>query len=227
MPPKTIGIVGGAGPLAGILLVNKIVRILQTEYGCSHDADFPLIHLMSFPFSDMLSEKSDPYKVKCELRTCLYSLKDRGASVLAIACNTLHAFLEEDEYSNVELIHIIKCVKTKLSDDLPLVLCTSQSRSLMLHKKFIDCLYPDNATQQQVDEVIQLSLQGKEKVAGSILNLILYKQTASTILLGCTELSLLTPYLISNKFILDGLEIVAQNIVKTSFNERRIYVSNS
>lgn len=96
MTPLTIGIVGGAGPLAGAALFEKLLRTAQIQFGCWKDADFPKIFLINFPFSEMLSGEVDAAQIRRELNSCLTQLRNNGAEVLAIACNTLHAFLDED-----------------------------------------------------------------------------------------------------------------------------------
>ena len=37
---KSIGIIGGAGPMAGSVVIKKIITICQKEYVCRDDSDF-------------------------------------------------------------------------------------------------------------------------------------------------------------------------------------------
>lgn len=55
MNEATIGIIGGAGPMASCLLNQYLVEICQQKYGCVEDRDFPRIITYSFPFSSMLN----------------------------------------------------------------------------------------------------------------------------------------------------------------------------
>lgn len=71
MKPKSIGIVGGAGPLAGVFLLERILYLSGKRYGCHKDADFPKVFLISFPFSEMLCTDIDSAKLKKELGECL------------------------------------------------------------------------------------------------------------------------------------------------------------
>ena len=105
MKPRCIGVIGGAGPLAGVFLLERIFFLSRTLYGCYRDADFPKVLLVSFPFSEMLASKIHAYKIKQELRECIEQLRDNGAEVLVIACNTLHAFLDENDDLG-DLIHL-------------------------------------------------------------------------------------------------------------------------
>jgi aspartate racemase len=215
MKPKTIGIIGGAGPLAGAFLLERILTLSGKEYGCYKDADFPQVFLISYPFSEMLSPDRDRRKLTQELSGCLDLLRKNGASVLAIACNTLHVFLEENEQD--DLVHLPRTLAEEISlTETPLVFCTSTSAESGLHKQFFPCSYPDRETQLEVDGLIDDILKG----AGLIgkLEKLLEAQTAKTIILGCTELSLFSARLsVPGKVIIDPLEVMAKKILKKSF----------
>ena len=47
---KTIGIVGGAGPIASSFLYSTILEICQKQYKANDYSDFPEIILVSYPF---------------------------------------------------------------------------------------------------------------------------------------------------------------------------------
>ncbi len=214
MKPKTIGIVGGAGPMAGALLFERIISLSSSLYGCSRDADFPKVVLLSFPFSEMLTPDLDVTQVKGELRGCLEQLRSNGADVLAIACNTLHAFLDEDQSDLIALPDVVEIPE----GEIPLVLCTSTSVRFGLHKRFFECEYPDKQTQKSVDWIIDQILSGVDVVQELIQLLAGYE--ARTVVLGCTELSLFSKFLPSSR-ILDPLEMVAQAVVQRCFAGRR------
>lgn len=211
MKPLPIGIVGGAGPMAGCALLERLFRLSIEKYGCFQDADFPKAILLSFPFSDMLTADVKEEEVRQELKACLNQLRNNGAEVLAIACNTLHAFLAGDEE---DLVHMPKSVAEAL-DELPLVLCTSTSRRFGLHKRSFPCVYPEDEMQDHVDRIIKMTLQGFD-MAGELIDLL--KVDGRTCVLGCTELSLYYDKLQScPQAILDPLNIVANKILEKSF----------
>jgi len=222
MKPKTIGIIGGAGPLAGALLLEKILIQSTALYGCYKDADFPKIVLISFPFSEMLSGDLDTEQVRKELKQSLAQLRMLGASVLAIACNTLHAFLE-DERDSGDLVHVPRALAESIVPSLePLVLCTSTSVRYGLHKQFFPCTYPDCETQTRVDRIIDLVLKGGDrKNIIQQLDEIISAQIAKTIVLGCTELSLFAQQIkAGHSIILDPLEITTKKILEKSFGRK-------
>lgn len=219
MKPKCIGIIGGAGPLAGAFLLERLFALAGQVYGCYRDADFPKVFLISFPFSEMLYRNMDIAKLQEELSDCLKQLRKNGASILAIACNTLHAFLDQNEEFH-DLVHLPRIVAEEIVlDDPPLVLCTSTSVQFGLHQQFFPCMYPDTDTQQKVDALIDQVLKGAERSAACTeLEKLIRTQKAQTVILGCTELSLFTAKLsVPNKRIIDPLELMANKILKKSF----------
>src|SRR5690242_12952717 len=101
----SVGIIGGAGPMAGALLFQKIVQMCQAQYGCKEDADFPEITLFSYPFLDMLRNVgfNERKKLQEQLQECF--VRFAKMNIVAIACNTLHEFLPARP---VSLVHMIE-----------------------------------------------------------------------------------------------------------------------
>lgn len=215
MKSKPIGIIGGAGPMAGALLLERVLSLAGSLYGCYRDADFPEVFLLSFPFSEMLTAERDVTKLQKELGGCLNRLRANGAAVLAIACNSLHAFLNEDDE---DIIYLPRVVSDEIpKSELPLILCTSTSVQFGVHKKFFPCVYPNWETQLQIDSIIDRILKGEMQIGAELLTII-RAQTAHTIVLGCTELSLFTKSLfLSDRKIIDPIEITAKKILEKSF----------
>lgn len=221
MNPKCIGIIGGAGPLAGASLLERVLRRASSQYGCYKDADFPKVYLLSYPFSEMLTPEMDVLQLRQELKECLSQLRKSGAEVLAIACNTLHAFLDENE-KDPDLIPMPAAIAAAIpAGESPLVLCTSTSRRFGLHKRTFQCVYPDIFTQLEIDEIIDQILKGadQQKIEEKLLA-ILKTQENGTIILGCTELSLFSNRLGgAKKIIVDPLDLLAKEILDKSYSK--------
>lgn len=217
MKPKPIGIIGGAGPIAGISLLEQIFCFARDVYGCWKDEDFPKVLVISFPFSDMLSETLEISSIQNELKSCLKKLRADGAAVLGIACNTLHAFLDREEMAQTDLLQLPQIAMEEVisAKTRPLILGTSTSIRFDLFSKRFPCVYPDPEMQIKVDELIVQTLKGKNVLKQ--LQALIAEQEAETVLLGCTELSLYTNNLLnSNKKIVDPLRVMAQKLIKIS-----------
>lgn len=216
---KSIGIIGGAGPDAGVLLFRQIIRLCQKEYGCKRDYDFPLIHLLSYPFTEMLSENPDKNKIQSELKWAYNQLQ---SDYIVITCNTLHTFIDET-FSKDKLLHLINKTQNILTQ-VPLVLCSSTSRKTAIHQKFFPCHYPDVEQQKEVEKIIDEILAGQLDLSiTSRLEKILESVPPNTeVILGCTELSLIhdTHPLDAKWKVIDPSWNMAKELCKLIFNER-------
>jgi aspartate racemase len=223
MKSKTIGILGGAGPQAGVALVERLIFFAQTKYGCKADADFPKIILNSFPFSNMLDGEKENPLVRKQLKKALSELRKSGAEILSIACNTLHIFLDEASHQQSNLIQLPSVVRQFLGsvDSKPVVLGTRTSARAKLHQKFFPCFYPKKKIQEEVDALIDHILaKGADMSARARLIAILNKLDASYVILGCTELSLLSNTLPNlGKVIVDPMDLLALEILAITFKQ--------
>lgn len=186
-----VGLIGGAGPMAGALLFEKIITVCQ-KYGCKIDSEFPYCILLSYPFSPILTNAWDRDILKKELENCFRSLEMNQVSIVAISCNTLHSFLP-DIPKNIVLVHMIEetqaYVNAKNWKD-PLILCSSTSRSNKLHAQYFSCRYPNPHLQSTVDMLIDKITEGCcFKEASKLLSLMCKDE--GPVVLGCTELTLL------------------------------------
>lgn len=230
MKKPRLGIIGGAGPMAGALLFQKIIRYCQENYGCKNDSDFPYILLLSYPFSDMLSLSTKKDVVETQLKECFFELIKNDIQVAVIACNTLHAFLQEMNIK-IQFINMLE-VTTEAIQELNLVetivLCSTTSRKCKLHNRYFPCLYFDD--QAYLQSLINKILEGKHSLADAELlsqklNAILPNSFEKTgLVLGCTEFSVLNEQfplhltsLSKQFFVLDTNQIAAERICKLIF----------
>lgn len=188
---QRIGIIGGAGPMAGALLFEKIIKVSQ-RYGCKVDADFPFCFLMSYPFAPMLTDAFDKNVLVEQLKLCFDCLVNNNVSIAAIACNTLHAFLPSSP-EGIKFVHMIEETESYLKVkgwNNPLILCSSTSAQTKLHARYFSCRYPDRALQKTVDILIDEITEGCcLKEASESLSAMCKGE--GPMILGCTELSLL------------------------------------
>ena len=206
---KQVAIIGGAGPEAGILLNQQIVRLCQKKYECKRDRDFPYVALFSFPFSEML-ESENKIKVTTEL-TQLIQKECSQAEIWAIACNTLHCYLKGIEKPN-QFVHLIT------PGQKPVVFCSTTSKINQIHRAYFQCDYPEFAIQKVIDHLIDeivANKPSKETYDQFISLLENYKERQ--IVLGCTEFSVLNDHFKLPANVLDPLQILAEKICELHF----------
>ena len=231
---QCIGILGGAGPLAGSLLMTKVIQCCQIQYQCSQDDDFPKILLFSYPFSQMLqpntsSQQED--KVHQQLQQALEFLYSSGCSVIAIACNTLHGFLTEAAAHNDRLVHLPElALRASIQKQCTrvLTLCTSTAVVHQVHQ--VPLVLPSASLQREVDALIQSLLcrssciQDRHRLETLITQLVDDDPEIGAVLLGCTELSVLNtefPLELSGQIVIDPLELAAKELCKKYFEKGR------
>lgn len=240
-----LGIVGGAGPMAGALLFQKIVQIAQSQYGCQTDADFPWTMLLSYPFADMLKNplcEKQHQLVKEQLTACFSTFAQNGITLAAIACNTLHTFLDPSITQGIPLVHMIAETGSLLkqrSISHTFVLCSTTSARCQLHKAYFDCRYPDDAYQDEIQGLINTLLAGQQRredaqklseQLNARLSLCLNKEEETVgLVLGCTEFSVFNEQfpmrlngLDERILVFDPNQIVAEKLCALIFNNKTI-----
>jgi len=220
---KTIGIIGGAGPVAGTLLTKQIIQSFQTNYGYIDDYDFPKIILYSYPFAEMLRPNSGLQKdseVARQLKDAVDFLIKSDAETIGIACNTLHSYLD-DVYSEkiVNMVAITKSYLKKRKANT-FILCTRTSAQNNLYDNS-SCFFPDQEGQKYIDQLIRKVLSGffsyreNNELQDYLIAEIKKNPLINNVLLGCSELSVLhdhSPIDIAGITMIDPLKLLGDTI---------------
>lgn len=202
-----IGLLSGAGPLSGIELMTHIIKLCQ-ERGAFRDRDFPEMHLINFPFSEMLEGDIDAAQITQEIEYGFDKLKDCN-HIMAV-CQTLHLFLPPKQ--PVGFISLFDCVKEVLPlDRKPIVIASRTSVKNKLHDTLLkmECEYYDAEKSQAVIDAI---LRG-EYVDLCWINAL---DQERPIILGCTEYSV-SQQVVFNPNVIDPLKVAARKLVDSFF----------
>lgn len=198
---KTIGIVGGMGPLATADLFTKIIQM--TDAGS--DAEHIHIIIDNNPKTpDRTSailkgtESPLPYLVRSAER-----LHTAGADFLLIPCITSHHFLPElTKQISVPVVNMIEETAKHLVEQKiqkAVVLATDGTRQSKVFDTIfanygVEVCYPSSEAQQALMDVIYKGVKaGLSTFDTSVLNREIEKlisQGAEVVILGCTELPL-------------------------------------
>lgn len=240
---KTIGIVGGIGSYAGLDLTKKILDQTYTR----SDQEHLSIALLSFPHeigdrtSYLLGQTSinPAYAIFKIIR----KLEDIGASVVGIACNTVHTApifdaIVENLYkanSSIKLVNMISEVAEFIRINHPQirnigVLCTTgtyitKTYSNILDQDDINIILPNEVLQDTIHNAIYDRGYGikarsnpvTEFAKKQLLEAINYLQRegAEAIVLGCTEIPIaITNKKIGQTMIIDPTIILARALIK-------------
>lgn len=224
---KTLGILGGMGPLATAYVYNQII-----ENTCVHSDQehIPIILYSNPKIPDRSSYILDQSKTNplLELKKGVKFLSESGVDIIYITCNTAHYFYEElSNITRIEIINMPKITLDIISKKYPqkkVVLLATQGtyvskiyekNSEFLNVEFIDI---DKETRKHLMDII-IETKNYGKTSKSLLKLkkIMkkYSNEDCIFVLGCTELSIYQ-YDLKKYFqnIIDASSVVSKYVIE-------------
>ena len=228
---KTIGILGGMGPVASADTYVELVKMCQQKYGCVQDSDFPAVVLYSLPLSKFdqrgfSDDSAERHAVVSQLLPALKKLEQFGAEVIIIDCNTVHYFFDELQSGiKTPIVNLIAVTveQVKASHYTKVaVLCSQSSKDVGLYlkplsKEGIAVLDTPQADQDMINDAI-LAVMGGSVTTTHIgnINAMIGRYTqggAQCVILGCTEISNIAKQLTHETVLIDSEALaVAQAI---------------
>ena len=208
---KTIGIIGGMGPMATCDLMKKIFEVSDA------DCDQNYVHVCvdcntNIPdrTKAILENGEDPIP---EMVKSAVSLQNMGADLLMIPCNTAHFFYDRLKiFTDIPILHMpretVKALKEQNISCAAVLATDGVIKSGVYEKE----------QQQKIMAVIYQCIKaGKKDVEKYGLDDILkslIKQGAQSVILGCTELPIAFSLAGIRENIVDPTEIAARAALK-------------
>lgn len=228
MTSKTVGIIGGMGPLSTIELMNKIY--LRTPVVKEQD------HLrLLIDNRPQIPDRTDyilgrgPSPLP-QLQESARLLEKWGADFIAIACNTAHLFYDDiAKEVKISILNMLAILNSYLgkqkSDESPIALLTTtgaiESKLFQSYLKKHHLIVPRETIQKKyVMEAIYgergvktngVSRQNKSDLLKAIEDI--SRQSPALIIAGCTEIGLILQEMQVGIEILNPLDILADEIV--------------
>jgi aspartate racemase len=220
-----IGILGGMGPDATVDLMRRVIA--ATPAGSDEDHIHMIVDNNPKVPSRIAAiiEGTGPDPTP-ELVRMARGLEAAGATALAMACNTAHAYAEDIAAAvRIPLLNMVTLTAERIGGMVPPcrrvgLLASSAIRILGLYEKAlaplgIAVVYPEH--QPAVMDVIKAVKRGDTGSANRsafarIANGLMAGET-DLLLVACTELSILTESLEEGTPILDALDVLAAAIV--------------
>ena len=224
---KTIGILGGMGPLATADLYKKIVMLT--------DADSDNAHIRTYIDSNchipdrtaaILSGGESPLK---EMESALRNLEKCHADCIIMPCNTAHFFLPDlQKKTSLPILSMMKATAKTCAEQFPgqtpAILATKGTLSTGLYERALEeqgisCLLPD---EKQQDTLMYL-IYDVVKATGPIeperdkwedILQSLRERGAGYFILGCTELPILAEVLNSKGPFVDATTELAKAAIR-------------
>jgi aspartate racemase len=236
--PFKVGVIGGVGPAATVDFLDKIVRNTSAERDQDH-IKLVLEHNPQIPdrTAALIGDGPDP---TLALYSACKKLEASDADLIAIPCNTAHAFVGRIQpYLSIPIVNMlseaISHIASHCGDRKKVgLLATSGTIASRVYQDVADAaqlmlLTPDEAHQALVMRAIYgehgvkagyLDGACREQLMQAITHLV--ERGAEVIILGCTELPLLIAqsdhFAVAGKgiVVLDPTEILARKCVSLS-----------
>lgn len=231
---KTIGIIGGLGPMATAYFMELITRMTDVDSDQKH----PRVYIESVPdlpdrTAYILGKNQEsplPGMIKAGKE-----LTAIGAELLTIPCVTAHYFYQQmQEEMSIPVLNLPELIahmaKEKGIKRLGIMATNGTIESGVLSQKLaeegLECVVPSEEKQKLVMEIIYGQVKKGTRVDWDMFRQVaceLQEKGAEKIILGCTELPLLkreTAYLqeeatkdILEKHCIDVLEVLAREAI--------------
>lgn len=225
MEKKTLGIVGGVGPLATMFIGEMIVRRTKAAKDQDH-VNFIITNNTRIPDRTayiMGRSEEDPVPVMIEDIKKLTSI---GAELIIIPCNTAHTFYDKlQQGSPVPVIHMIRETMKRASEQQAQkvgILATTGTITSKVYQQAaeefgLEAVLPDEAIQEKVMSIIYDNVKAGKDADRNVWNDIatfLENQGCDRIILGCTELSIVKKEMDLPDFYLDSLIVLAETAIE-------------
>lgn len=223
---KTVGILGGMGPMATVDLFAKIVQ----RTPASVDQEHLRIIIDNNPqvpsrVNAIMRGGESPL---AQLTKSAHVLEEAGVDFIIMPCNTAHHWMRELQRSvKVPILNMITCAAAHAFERYPqltgriLLLATIGTVQVQLYQSAFRNLgmllqVPTSEEQQVVDAAIDAVKAGQIENNPSLAQLdkIIGSHAAEAVLAGCTEIPLVFPYLKESFIRLDATAILAEAAVK-------------
>lgn len=240
--PQVVGILGGMGPAAGADFVRLFVQACTTRMEVLgipvRDQAYPEHWLAQVPIPDRTAALNDTrpgaHQPADPMLQATGRLAALGARVVAIACNTAHAWhgILQQRFPQMVVLHGVQEVVAELSARKVQgvgLLATRGAYDAGLYQRELErahiaCSVPDDHEREQLMQGIYegvkagnypLARQRFEAVSIALQE----RYSVSTLIMGCTEI----PLALSEHPRLEGISLVNPSVVLASALARHAY----
>ena len=222
---KTLGVIGGLGPMATAYFLRRIVEMTDARTDQEH-LDVNVLNRPSIPDrTAYILDRTKPSPLP-PIVDAAKTLEQLGACCIAIPCITSHALFSEFSAAvGIPFIHILRETATHLKENgvaaAGILATTGTVRASLfqdaLAEQGIRCILPDGANQQRVMSLIYDDYKAGRPLEWEKFQLasdFVRRQGAECIVLGCTELSLIKRDRPVGPGVLDALDVLARASIK-------------
>ena len=224
---QSLGIIGGMGPEATQLMYKSIIETTDAKCDQEH-LDMVIINHASMPDRTAAIKSGDTTEIVRLLKRDAKLLESCGAGVLAVPCNTSHAFIEDIRGSVgvtvLDMIEETAAYIKRCRPDMKKVGILATDGTVgqglyhrALEKQGLEPYEPDEAAQKTVMKIIYDQIKTGEKGSIEDFSLVdthLKKNGCDGAILACTELSVFRANHELNSFYVDAMQVLVEKCIK-------------
>lgn len=231
---KKLGVVGGLGPMTTVSFIKRVIDMTEADLDQEH---IPMVieHCTKVPDrTAFILGTSDEDPMLFIIDACK-NLEHSGATHIAIPCVTAHFFYDKliqsvdiPVYNGIDLC--VKAFQAKGFTKVGLMATEGTVKSKIFAKPLeaagIECIEPGDELQQYVTDLIYNNVKmgnSVEKDKFETVASALRERGAQSILLGCTELSVIADEWLPEGEFLDMMSVLAKACVSDYATLREKY----
>jgi aspartate racemase len=233
MADKIVGVIGGMGPEATVDLMRRVIKATPAHDDSDHIRmivdNNPKVPSRIKAIIEGIGESPAPILVQMGIK-----LMEYGADFLVIPCNTAHYYLNDIRSAvSIPVIDMIELTVDAVLRENPALktagLLASQAllQTGLYRKRFgerdVDLVYPQDELQGKLMNAIRTIKTGrygageKSILRSAADNMI--QRGAETLIIACTELSLIADALDPELKVYDSAQILAEAVVRIAKEE--------
>lgn len=221
----SIGILAGMGPRSTTPFLELVLDQCQMQYGAKYDIDYPHIIIYSLPTPFYIDREIDHSLMKHTITDGLRKLESAGVSFIAMPCNSAHVYFDELKSSiTIPLLNIVEetisCLPST-KQRITIFATETTIKSELYQKGIISAGHEFvffEHWQAKVNSIIDAIKMKKDKnLINSLWNELVYEvkhQSVDSIIIACTDLSILNNDTETDLNIYDSSEALARSVVE-------------
>ena len=241
---RVVGILGGMGPAAGAdfarLFVQACTEHMQACHMAVSDQAFPEHWLAQIPVPDrsaaLASTGPDQDKPLDPMLQAVGKLAALGATTVAIACNTAHAWhgQMQERFAQLEVLHIARELAQTLTsrgvDKVGLLATEGTYKTGLYDKAFrrvgVQCHLPLPSEREQLMRGIYQGVKAGDMALARdcfsrVAKALADRHSLSTLVMGCTEIPLALSSVpgLAQLDLIDPAFVLAQRLAQRAYAE--------
>lgn len=231
MEAKKLGVIGGMGPMATSMFLEKLILHTKANKDQDHIDTIILNHAtMPDRTQAILNNTGEAFLIEVEKDIRL--LEYAGVANIAIPCNTSHFYFDAmQEFTDIPIIHMVERTAEHIHQNFGAackvaILATdgtikSGTYSAACEKYELDYYIPNPTLQEKVMEIIYQYKAGilQKGELEKVIKYCLEEEQATCVILGCTELSCIEIPEEMKQYCVDPMDVLVKESIHLSGKE--------